>query len=95
MTYGYGYGSGLVTIISMLGAAVRDIPLLKRKNLPRPLNDNCFSLAFFLVQSCAIVLLSVRCDWCVMIQPQDKAARPQRHGDSLGGSGVRTQSGFS
>ena len=73
---------GLVTIISMLSAAVTDIPLLKRKNLPHLLNDNCFFLAFHLFQSCAVVLLSVRCDCCVMIQPQDKTARPQRHGQT-------------
>ena len=43
---------GLVTIISMLGAAA-DSPLLQRKNLPHLLNDNCFFLAFHLFQSCA------------------------------------------
>ena len=83
---------GLVTIISMLSAAVTDIPLLKRKNLPHLLNDNCFFLAFLPFQSCAVAVLNVRCEvWLLCDDPtsrQDGTATATR-ADSLGGSGVR------
>ena len=81
MVYGYGYGS---VWSPSLACSVQqsDIPLLKRKNLPHLLNDNCFFQSFLPVQSCAVVVLSVMCDCCVMIQPQDKAVRPQRHGQT-------------
>ena len=85
--YGYGYGS---VWSPSLACSVQqsDIPLLKRKNLPHLLNDNCFFLAFLLFQSCAVLVLSVRCDCCWWSN-----LKTRRHGhsdtDSLEGSGVR------
>lgn len=89
--YGYGYGS---VWSPSLACSVQqsDSPLLKRKNLPHLLNDNCFFLAFLPFQSCAVAVLNVRCEvWLLCDDPtsrQDGTATATR-ADSLGGSGVR------
>ena len=72
MVYGYGYGS---VWSPSLACSVQqsDSPLLKRKNLPHLLNDNCFFLAFLPFQSCAVVLLNVRCEvWLLCDDPTSR-----------------------